>query len=218
MFRTPVLLAIAWIGIAAAADDAARFDKWEKEVAELEKQQAASPPAKGGIVFAGSSTVRRWDLATAFPDWKPTNSGFGGSEIRDLTHFADRLILKHEPRTVVFYAGDNDVNSGRTPEQVRDDFRAFAEAIHRKLPKTRVSFIAIKPSVARWKQFETQSKANALVKELCGTDDRLGYIDIVPAMLGPDDKPTPDLFVKDGLHLSEKGYELLNGAVRKAVK
>lgn len=218
MVRPLALLAFILTGIAAAADEAGRFDKWEKEVAELEKRQAASPPARGGIVFAGSSTVRRWDVASAFPDWKATNSGFGGSEIRDVTHFAGRLILKHEPRAIVFYAGDNDINSGRTPEQVRDDFRAFAEAVRRKLPKTRVYFIPIKPSLARWKQYETQSKANALVKEICGKDDRLDYIDTVPSMLGPDGEPKPELFVKDGLHLSEKGYEVLNEAVRKAVK
>jgi lysophospholipase L1-like esterase len=195
-----------------------RAATWEKEIAAIEKRQAESPPAKGGIVFAGSSTVRLWDLAKAFPDWKATNSGFGGSEIRDVTHFADRVILKHQPRAIVFYAGDNDINSGRTPDQVVADFRSFAEAVHARLSKTKVFFISVKPSVRRWKQFDAQSKANKLVREFCGTDERLGYIDVVPAMLGGDGKPRPDLFVKDGLHLSAKGYEILNEAVRKAVK
>ena len=46
----------------------------------------------------------------------------------------------------------------------------------------------------------------------------LGYIDVVSPMLGDDGKPKEELFVKDGLHLSPKGYEILNEAVRKAVK
>src|SRR5438105_5005414 len=121
--------------VSGQSKDADRAAKWEKEVAVIEKRQAENPPTKGGIVFAGSSTVRLWDLKKAFPDWQATNSGFGGSEMRDVTRFADRLIVKHEPRAIVVYAGDNDINSGRTSEQALADFRAFAEAVHNRLPK-----------------------------------------------------------------------------------
>src|SRR4029078_1369134 len=116
-------------------------------------------------------------------------------------------------RAIVFYAGDNDINSRRTPEQVLADFRAFVEAAHKAVPKARVDFIAIKPSLARWVQFETQSKANALVKAVCEKDERLAYIDVVPALLGPDGKPRPDMYAKDGLHLSPAGYEVLSKLV-----
>ena len=204
--------------LAQPSYEPARAAKWEEAVATVEKRQAESPPEKGGIVFAGSSTIRLWELSKAFPDWKTTNSGFGGSEIRDVTHFAERLILKHEPRAMVFYAGDNDIKSGRFALQVKDDFEAFTQVVHDRLPKAAEYFVSIKPSIARWNLFEFQSKANALVKEYCERDDRLAFIDIVPAMLGKDGKPVSDLFVKDGLHLSPKGYEILNEAVRKAVK
>jgi hypothetical protein len=200
------------------AKDAERFARWEKDIALMEKRLKDNPPEKGGVFFAGSSTIRQWDVAKAFPDWKPVNVGFGGSQIRDVTHFADRIIIKHEPRAIVFYSGDNDINAGRTPEQVLADTRAFAEAVHKQLPKTRIHFISIKPSIARWKQFETQTKANALVKEFCSKDERLRYIDVVPAILGDDGQPRPELFVKDGLHFTAKGYEVLNEAVRKGVK
>lgn len=204
--------------VAQPAEPTHRAAKWAKEVAAIEKRQADRPAEKGGIVFAGSSTIRLWDLGKSFPDWKATNSGFGGSEIRDVTHFADRLILKHEPRAIVFYAGDNDTKSGRTPEQVLTDFRAFVAAVHKSLPEARVYFIAIKPSPARWELFDVQTRANALVKEFCAKDERLGYVDIVPPVLGKDGRPREELFVKDRLHLSPAGYEILTDAVKKAVK
>ena len=214
----PLFLGVSLSAVLAQPKEADRAAKWEKDVAKIEKRQAENPPARGGIVFGGSSTVRLWDLDESFPDWKVTNSGFGGSEIRDVTRFADRLILKHEPRTVVLYAGDNDINSGRTPDQVLGDFRALVETIHKALPRTRVLFIAIKPSPARWAKYEAQTKANVLVKDFCAKDDRLGYIDVVAAMLDRDGKPREELYVKDRLHLSPAGYEILNEAVRKAVK
>ena len=220
MRRFIVLLILAVPGLAWAGPnpDAARMARWEKEVAGIEKRQKAMPVAKGGVVFAGSSTIRIWDVAKAFPDLKPINSGFGGSEIRDVTYFADRIILNHEPRTIVFYAGDNDINSKRTPEQVLADFKDFVETVHKKLPKTRIHFIAIKPSRLRWKQFEAQTKANNMVKEFCAKDERLGYIDVVPLLLGKDGRSRSDLLRLDGLHLSAKGYEILDDAVRKAIK
>lgn len=212
-----IVLAIPLVTFADPADDT-RAAKWEKDIAALEKKQAAAKIEKGGVVFAGSSTVRMWDVAKAFPDLKPINSGFGGSEIRDSTRFADRVILNHEPRAIVFYAGDNDVNSGRSPEQVATDFKAFAETVHKKLPKSRIYFIAIKPSVLRWKQFDKQTAANKLVKEMCDKDERLVFIDVVKPLLNDQGKPRPELLGLDGLHLNAKGYELLNEAVRMSVK
>lgn len=218
----------AWAGFAFAAlvataggqspPAADRAAKWEKEIAAIEKRLKANPPQPGGVLFAGSSSIRLWDLKKSFPDLAATNVGFGGSWIPDSTHFAPRIILPHKPKTIVLYAGDNDIAAGRSPEQVRDDFRAFAAAVQKGLPKTRILFVAVKPSLARWKLFDVQSKANRLVKELTEKDDRLGFIDVVPPMLGPDGKPKPELFVKDGLHLSEQGYAIWTEAVARVLK
>lgn len=183
------------------------FVRWEAEVRDIEKRLADNPPVKGGVVFAGSSSIRLWDVQKSFPDLPIANVGFGGSQIPDCTHFVDRIVLPSEPKAVVFYAGDNDINAGRTAEQVRDDFAAFAAAVHAKLPKCRIVFLAVKPSPSRWKQFKTQSKANELVKAACLTDERLTFVDAATPLLGPDGMPVPDLYVKDQLHLSEKGYE-----------
>ena len=46
--------------------EARDYSRWEKEVAAYEK---AAPPPKGGILFIGSSTIRRWEtLAADYPD------------------------------------------------------------------------------------------------------------------------------------------------------
>ena len=58
------------------------------------------------------------------------------------------------------------------------------------------------------------AKANALVRGDCAKDKRLDYIDIWQPMLGGDDKPKPDLFLGDGLHLNAKGYALWTSFVK----
>jgi lysophospholipase L1-like esterase len=193
---------------------AAQAHRWAKEMAAFEQQDQQSPPAPGGIVFVGSSSIRLWDLPKAFPGLPVINRGFGGSQIADSVNHIDRLVLRHKPRTVVFYAGDNDLAAGKTPATVIDDFKTFVAKIHAVLPQTRIAFIGIKPSIQRWKLIETVRAANAGIRAYCQEDERLGFIDVDGPMLGWDEKPRKDLLVEDGLHLTPKGYELWTTLVR----
>jgi lysophospholipase L1-like esterase len=208
------LLALAVAGCVLIAADKDKekekspFERWEKTIAAMEKLDKQKPPKEGAIFFCGSSSIVKWDLEKSFPDLPVVKRGFGGSQIADSTHFAPRIILPYKPATIVFYAGDNDVASGKSPQAVRDDFVAFAKVVHEKLPKTTILFLCIKPSIARSKLIDKVRKANELIEAECKKDERLQYVDVSEGMLGKDGKPKPELFVKDGLHLSEKGYEL----------
>jgi lysophospholipase L1-like esterase len=193
------------------------FAKWEKGIAAIEKRLKDAPPKPGAVFFAGSSSIVQWDLKKGFPDKGYVNVGFGGSVINDSTHFAPRILTPHKPGTVVFYAGDNDIAQNRKPQQVLDDFKAFVAAVRKGNPSCRVLFVAVKPSLARWKKFDEQTRANALVRGFCEKGERLAFVDVVPLMLGPDGTPVPELFVKDGLHLSPKGYEIWTEAVGRAL-
>lgn len=187
------------------------YAKWEKEIAGIEKKASEQPPTKGGIVFVGSSSIRLWDLNKSFPDLPVQNSGFGGSHLADSVHFAPRIVLPYEPKIVVLYAGDNDLHSGKTPERIAADFADFEKVIHDKLPETKIIYIAVKPSIARWKNIENVRATNKLIAAQCAKDEqRLTFFDIDPLMLGANGEPDPALFVNDGLHLSPAGYAKWN--------
>jgi lysophospholipase L1-like esterase len=211
--RSLLCLAAALLPLAADArpcrgDDAPDFSRWEKDIAAFEKQDMDAPPPRDAVLFAGSSSIRLWDLKKSFPDLDVINRGFGGSQIADSTHFAPRILLTARPRLIVFYAGDNDVAAGKTPEQVAADFQDFAALIHKELPKTKIVFLSIKPSPARWGMADRQKEANRLVEAYCKDHDYLTYLDVATPMLGEDGKPNKELFGEDGLHLNEKGYAL----------
>jgi lysophospholipase L1-like esterase len=197
-------LAIGW----GRADDKPEFARWEKEIAAFEKRDREEPPPKNPIVFVGSSSIRRWDLSKSFPGVPTLNRGFGGSHLADSVHFAPRIVLKYEPRLIVLYAGDNDIAAGKTPERVAADFREFVALVHDKLPKTRIVYICIKPSLLRWKLIDKIRQANALIEAECKKNEHVLYLDVATPMLGDDGKPRKELFAADGLHLSARGYEL----------
>jgi lysophospholipase L1-like esterase len=200
----------------AQAPASGQADKWTKEMAAFEEQDR-NDPAIGGVVFVGSSSIRLWDLKKSFPDVPALNRGFGGSVIPDSVDHVDLLVIRHKPRVVVFYAGDNDIGAGRTPQQVFDDYKAFVSKVHAALPATKIAFIAIKPSILRWALDHKVRAANALVREYAAADDRLGFVDVDGPMLGWDEEPRKDLFIADGLHMTPKRYELWTTLVRPFV-
>src|SRR6059036_1982948 len=201
--------------VSLCAEGGHDFGKWEKEIAAYEQLDRTNPPPKGGLLFIGSSTIRLWKtLAQDFPEHRVINRGFGGSEIADATHFAERIIFPYKPRTVFLRAGGNDLWAGKTPEQVFADFKEFVAKIHSKLPETEIAFISLSPSIARWKQADKEKAVNTLIEEYVRRIPRLKYIETYPMPLGPDGQPRPELFVADKLHFNAEGYKLLAERVR----
>jgi len=195
-----------------------QFSKWEAEIQKFEEADRKQMPPTNAVLFVGSSSIRLWtNLAEAFPNVQTIRRGFGGSQTADLAHFADRLVLKYKPRHVLVYEGDNDLAAGKSPEEVVSDFKELVAKIHAELPKTKISFISIKPSPSREKIRDKAAATNAAIKKLTKWNPRLEYIDIWNPMLGPDGKPMPDIFVADKLHLNGKGYDIWAKVIGKKI-
>ena len=195
----------------------------EPEVLAFALADRFNPPSPGAIVFTGSSTIGHWSSLQA--DMAPLlvlNRGLNGAQIHQITFHADRIILPYRPRAVVLYAGENDIagllwSVRKTPEQVLIAFREFCEKIHASLPEIPIYFIAIKPARSRMQAGPAFVRANRLVREYCESDRRLHFVDVVPALLGPDGQPAAAIFEKDGIHLNEGGYEILTSVVKPAL-
>ncbi len=218
----PFLLWIASATLPPLAADkppVSPFARWEPEIQAFEKADQTNPPPRGGIVFVGSSSIRKWTtLADDFPGLPVIQRGFGGSQIMDSTHFASRIILPYEPKLVVLYAGDNDLATGRKPGQVLADFKEFVSTIRAQAPGAGIAFVSIKPSPSRWKIADQMRAANRLIAEFCRGDSKLRYIDVFTAMLADDGKPRPELFLGDQLHMNRQGYALWSSIIRPQLK
>lgn len=198
-----------------AQTPAPNFSRWEKEIAAFEESDRTNPPPQNALLFTGSSTIRLWKtMAEDLPGHKVINRGFGGSQIVDATHFADRIIFPYKPKTVLIRAGGNDINAGKSPEQVFADFKEFVAKVHGKLPKTEIVYIALSPSIARWNNADKELALNALVKAFIKTTKLVKYLDDASISLGTDGKPRPDIFIADKLHFNAEGYKLFSASVR----
>lgn len=211
--RNLLLILLLWPLLATARDNRENdHAQWYADIAAFQAEDRAHPPAPGAVLFIGSSSIRFWKtLATDFPDVRTINRGFGGSEIDDATFFADRIVAPYHPRAIVMYAGDNDIEAGNSPEQVRDDFAAFVREARSFDPGVPIAFIAIKPSVARQALLSQIREANALVREYAATQRDVAYLDVFTPMLGEDGQPQPRWFITDGLHINRSATHCGSG-------
>ena len=184
--------------------------RFEPEIAAFEKWDRQNAVPRDAILFVGSSSIRLWQTADAFPDLPVINRGFGGSTVADINHFADRIVFKYKPRLIVLYAGDNDLAAGKSPEQVHRDMEDFRNTVHDRLPTTRIIYLPINPSPSRWKLWPKAQKVNALEKEISDKVDHLIYVDTSTPILGADGQPRKELFRDDLLHMNPDGYAIWN--------
>jgi lysophospholipase L1-like esterase len=191
------------------------FARWEPNIAKLEQQDAQNKPASGGVMFLGSSTIVRWKtLASDFPEAKPINHGFGGSDICDSTYYADRIIFPLAPKTIFLRAGTNDIHGGKNAEQVFQDYKDFVAKVRTKLPDTTIVFIGLCPAPSRWKDRDETRKLNQLVETYTKETPGLQYIESYDLSLDANGNAREELFVKDRLHFNDEGYKLLIDRVR----
>ena len=201
-------------GVTAPQQAAARrapiaVDRSEAEIRRFEESDRAAPPAPGGIVFVGSSSIRLWrSLESDFPGLPVLNRGFGGSTFPEAIHYLSRIVLPYRPRTIVVYEGDNDLTFGWGSRQVADDYRTFVRMVRDSLPAAKIVFIGIKPSPSRWKLVDEQREANRLVRAIVARDTLQSFVDVFTPMLGANGRPQPELFVDDSLHMTPAGYAI----------
>lgn len=182
--------------------------RFEAEIAAFESADKATPPPARPILFTGSSSVRFWTtLAQDFPNKPVLNRGFGGSELSDVRHFADRLIVAYHPRQIVLYAGENDIAAGQSAGQTLARFTELFTYVRQQLPRVPFTFISIKRSPSRRQYWPVVDEANQLIRQYLATQKRARFVDIGPAMLDASGQLQGSLFKSDSLHMTPAGYD-----------
>ena len=180
---------------------------YEAEVRALQKELARAgrnrPP-----VFYGSSSIRLWTTLAEDFDPRVVNAGFGGSTLEACDYFFARVIPPLQPRSLLLYAGDNDLGDGREPEDTLDRFRSLADKVAESLGPIPLGFVSVKASPARYPIINRIRRLNELVRRDIESRPFVYYVDVFSEMLDLSGKPRPEHFLEDGLHLSRLGYRL----------
>jgi lysophospholipase L1-like esterase len=208
-FLLALLLACAASGHAVAVPppDPARF---ADELRAFARDDSSGIGPVRPVVFYGSSSIRMWHdrLAADFAPLRVVGRGFGGSTMSEAAHWVDRVVAPLRPWAVVLYEGDNDLEMGRTPNEVLRDFDLLVAKLRVSSPSTHLFVLSIKPSEARWPRWPAMQETNARLAAACArAPERMTYVDVTRPLLRDDGRPRPEMFLPDRLHLAPRAYD-----------
>ena len=167
------------------------------------------------VVFVGSSSIRMWkSLEQDFPKFQVLNHGFGGSEYSDLIRWQEELVGEFEPSMVIIYAGDNDLANNEEPTEIGEEADLFVDGLRRLASGAPVIIISAKPSLSRWKLKDKYIELNKELKRVADQYEHAVFVDVWAPMLDVNGEPNKTLFIEDGLHMNDKGYEIWRNALR----
>lgn len=168
---------------------------------------ATDDPATGGIVFTGSSSIRRWpDLQGDFPGLPVVNRGFGGCHITDVHDRFEMVIARHEPKLLVIYAGANDIAEGKSVQQTFDATVALIRQSRARFPNLRILFLSLKIPPSRDHLAPQFHDLNRRLAAWSADKEWLRWIDAGTCLVSNSGKPDPAVFDEDRLHLNPTGY------------
>lgn len=185
---------------------------------------------KGGIdlYFEGDSITRRWEATHKenwdlnFKGWKPGDFGAGGDRTENVLYRLENGELDGvNPKAIVLLIGTNNV--GFEPVKGSDDalvaevasgIKACLEVIHRKAPHARVLLTGITPRNTKGST-ALMPTINRINERMAGLADgkSIRYLNINDKLADKDGKLFEGI-TEDGLHLTDKGYQIWADAMK----
>ncbi len=191
------------------------------DIQQFKKQDSIQRPAKGQILFVGSSSFTKWtDIQQYFPAYPILNRGFGGSTLADVWRYKDDVIIPYQPKQIVMYCGENDFaySDTVTVMTVVNRFVQVFEYTRIKLGNVPFVYVSMKPSPSRLRLMAKYDEANKLIEAYLKTKPNTGFVDVYHAMLDGSGKPKAELFLEDNLHMNAKGYAIWKILIEPVLK
>ena len=214
--------------------------RWLEERGSMDTILNADPTNEQGLImFYGPSNFTRWnaekwnhrpleeDIRRKDGSRAAVNHGFGTSSAEELLYYYPRLVRPWNPRALVLTTGNNwsyGYSAGevcflltRIFEWARKDFpgiRLYTE-VGRPSPNRKKSSDATKNIIA---EFEQRIRNYAAAHEdVTLIDNSNTPAFFAPGHTGDYDFPREELFVEDGVHFNQAGYDVYRDAYLRAL-
>lgn len=155
----------------------------------------------------------------AFGPYHPANFGQGGDYTQHvLWRLQNGELDGIRPKVVMLLIGGTNGSNGDDPDKIAAGVRAIIATLQKKVPTAKVLLIGVPPWTEKSGKLRTRHTAvNPLLAKLDDGGVKVKYLDLSPRLLGADGT-VPKELMPDGVHLSEKGYQVWADAVAEPLK
>lgn len=175
---------------------------------------------QGGVVFVGDSITQDYNVYEYFPNIKVYNRGIGGDTSEGVLKRLEESVLSLYPKKVFLQIGTNDFELlDSNVESVFKHIKEIVETIKNSLKNTEVYVISIFPVNPLIDKATVGKRNNNEIKR---TNERLSqmkscsFLNVYDKLIA-DDYLNP-LYTIEGLHLNQKGYEVVTQVLKPWLK
>lgn len=167
------------------------------------------------IFFIGHSLIEFFDWQKRFPTHSTINLGVAGETVEGLLSRIEHIIESHPSADLIFLmTGLNNI--------AMDDFDFFnsynkiIQKLSNVYPKARIVVNSILPTLVAFIDNNSIKSSNKTIKTLAD-ENSTEFIDAYALFIDKSGNPVKEYFSPDGVHLSNKGYEIWSGAIEKVI-
>ena len=175
-------------------------------------------------LFLGDSITDFYDLDKYFNDYKVVNSGISGNQTSDIYKDIKKRAYVYNPSTILLLIGTNDLEHDVSNEDIIKNIKNIIKSLNENLPNATVYLESIYPinnekdskinhsSVGKRKNKDIVL-INSELKQYCN-DKNCTYLDMY-SLLEDKDGNLKLEYTKEGLHMSDEGYEVITKELKK---
>ena len=199
---------------------------WDEYMEPAIAAYEQEPQHQGQIVFYGPSYFTRWSakygmkpmrecLLGASGEPCAVNRGFGSSCAEQQLYYYPRAIRPLNPKVLVYTSQANGPSFGYSDEESWElAQRVIAWAKH-DFPGIRIYLVGAHPSRDQTPEnVENKRKYNRMVKEFAEKTEDCFFLDV----LEREELWQKDIYVEDGVHFNQAGYDLYEAFYREMLK
>ena len=205
-----VVMAVFLFAKKKQEDQASYYDK---KVAAFAVENANY--SKGQIVFIGDSITDLCHLDNYYQDLpkKAYNRGIGGDVTDGVYRRLQVSLYDIEPSEIVLMIGINDINLGKSTDEIVTNYKNILDDIKVHLPTTKLFAMSILPmneDMGYFSDIDAQNQkviaANSRIKPLV-EEKEYAYVDLFSNVKNENGRLTKEYSI-DGIHLSDAGFKV----------
>lgn len=177
----------------------------------------------GQIVFLGDSITDFCPLENYYSDLslKTYNRGIGGDTTLGILKRLDVSLFDIRPSKIVLMIGINDINSGRTVDEIAESYSNILNQIKTRLPETQVYCMSVLPmsdkllEVVSIDLTERNNQVILLNEKINELANGLGYSYLnLFSLVSTSENLLKNELTDDGIHLNNNGFTIWANLVK----
>ena len=175
-------------------------------------------------VFLGDSITDFYDLDKYYEGLPVVNSGIDGNDTQDILDDMENRVYQYNPSKVFLLIGTNDIDHGDSLDSIVDNIEKILLEIRENRPYAELYLESIYPVMEGEKAVNSRTNEkimtiNDKLEEFC-KKEQITYIDMFDLLVDSSSEKVQinPKYTKDGLHLSDEGYDVVTNEVKKYLK